>query len=123
MIQVCIIHEGQLLGGGEELLERAGPKWVDVQQPTPGEMQRLASRYGLHKLAVEDSLHLDQRPKLEHYPNHLFVVLQGFSHGQDVCELTLHEHHFFLGPDWATDFLAFLTSGAAFAFVGARSLR
>jgi hypothetical protein len=27
------------------------------------------------------------------------------------------------GPDWATDFLAFLTSGVAFAIVGARTLR
>jgi hypothetical protein len=27
------------------------------------------------------------------------------------------------GPDWATDFLAFLTSGVTFAIVGARSLR
>src|SRR5688572_8966066 len=64
-------------------------------------MGLLGSRYGLHRLAIEDSLHLDQRPKLEEYPGHLFLVLQCFDPGvKDLCEVTLHEMHFFLGPDW-----------------------
>jgi magnesium transporter len=101
MIQVLILNEGKALTGGEELLDRPGPKWIDVLQPTEEVMKQLAERYGLHKLAIEDCLHLDQRPKLEEYPNHQFIVLQGFtSKADDVCELTLHEHHFFLGPDW-----------------------
>ncbi|HEX8433949.1 magnesium/cobalt transporter CorA [Archangium sp.] len=101
MIQVLLLNEDKLLSGGEELLDQPGPKWIDVLHPTEEEMKRLGERYGLHRLAIEDSLHLDQRPKLEEYPNHQFIVLQGFTaHAEDVCDLTLHEHHFFLGPDW-----------------------
>ena len=101
MIQVCLLKDDQLLTGGEELLPQEGRKWIDVQQPTEAEMALLAERFGLHKLAVEDCLHLDQRPKLEEYPNHQFIVLQGFTTAsKDVCELTLHEHHFFLAHDW-----------------------
>ncbi len=101
MIQVCLLKDGKVLTGGEELLEQEGRKWIDVQEPTEEVMARLAERFGLHKLAVEDCLHLDQRPKLEEYPNHQFIVLQGFSvAGKDVCDLTLHEHHFFLAHDW-----------------------
>ncbi|HZI11704.1 MAG TPA: magnesium/cobalt transporter CorA [Myxococcus sp.] len=101
MIQVCLLKDGKVLTGGEELLEHEGRKWVDVQEPTEAEMGRLAERFGLHKLAVEDCLHLDQRPKLEEYPNHQFIVLQGFTiASKDVCDLTLHEHHFFLAQDW-----------------------
>jgi magnesium transporter len=101
MIQVLILNEGKVLSGGEELLDQPGPRWIDVLHPTEEEMKRLGDKYGLHKLAIEDCLHLDQRPKLEEYPNHQFIVLQGFTtSAQDVCELTLHEHHFFLGPDW-----------------------
>ncbi len=100
MLQVCVLKEGRILTGGEELLDVPGPKWVDVEKPTEDVMKRLGERFGLHKLAVEDSLHLDQRPKLEEYPQHQFIVLQGFTCGKDVCELTLQEHHFFLGPDW-----------------------
>ncbi|HYO57848.1 magnesium/cobalt transporter CorA [Archangium sp.] len=101
MIQVLILKEGKALTGGEELLDQPGNKWIDVLQPTEEEMKRLGERYGLHKLAIEDCLHVDQRPKLEEYPNHQFIVLQGFTaHAEDVCELTLHEHHFFLGTNW-----------------------
>ncbi len=101
MIQVLILNEDKLLSGGEELLDQPGPKWIDVLHPTEEEMKQLGERYELHRLAIEDSLHLDQRPKLEEYPNHQFIVLQGFtSNDQDVCDLTLHEHHFFLGPNW-----------------------
>jgi len=101
MIQVLLLNEGKALTGGEELLDQPGPKWIDVLQPTEEDMKRLGERYPLHKLAIEDCLHLDQRPKLEEYPDHQFIVLQGFTSSPgDVCELTLHEHHFFLGPDW-----------------------
>ncbi|PTL77312.1 magnesium/cobalt transporter CorA [Vitiosangium sp. GDMCC 1.1324] len=101
MLQVLLLNEGKTLTGGEELLDRPGPKWIDVLHPTEELMQRLGERYGLHKLAIEDCLHLDQRPKLEEYPNHQFIVLQGFtSQAGNVCDLTLHEHHFFLGQDW-----------------------
>ncbi len=99
-IQVCLLHEGRVLSGGEELVERPGPKWIDVLAPTEEGLLRLAERFSLHKLAVEDCLHLDQRPKIEEYPNHQFIVLQGFTTAQNICDLTLHEHHFFLGPDW-----------------------
>ncbi|MFP2911020.1 magnesium/cobalt transporter CorA [Pyxidicoccus sp. 3LFB2] len=101
MIQVCLLKDGKVLIGGEELLDHEGRKWIDVQQPTEEKMALLAERFGLHKLAVEDCLHLDQRPKLEEYPNHQFIVLQGFTvASKDVCDLTLHEHHFFLAHDW-----------------------
>ncbi|MCE9673684.1 magnesium/cobalt transporter CorA [Myxococcus stipitatus] len=101
MIQVCLLKEGALFTGGEELLEQEGRKWIDVLHPDEAVMARLAERFGLHKLAVEDCLHLDQRPKLEEYPNHVFVVLQGFTAaGKDVCALTMHEHHFFLAKEW-----------------------
>jgi magnesium transporter len=63
-------------------------------------LEKLAERYGLHRLAIEDCLHLDQRPKLEQYPGHQFIVLQGFSCPGELQQLKLHEMHFFLGADW-----------------------
>ncbi len=94
--------QGQIVTGGLELLEQPGLHWIDVDKPTPEDMKILQERYGLHRLAVEDCLHLDQRPKLEEYPNHLFLVIQGFAcdNAGDIVDLTLHELHFFIGPDW-----------------------
>lgn len=92
---------GGQLSGGEELLGKPGITWIDVLEPTEEVLDRLGERYGLHRLAIEDSLHLDQRPKLEEYPGHQFIVLQSFSCATvNLDDLMLHEMHYFLGPDW-----------------------
>jgi magnesium transporter len=101
MMRVRGVHDGQAFDGGEELLGREGLKWIDVQEPDEPTLTRLGERFGLHRLAIEDCLHLDQRPKLEEYPGHLFIVLQAFScTDKSLTDVTLHELHFFLGPDW-----------------------
>ncbi|MEW5737807.1 MAG: magnesium/cobalt transporter CorA [Myxococcota bacterium] len=101
MIRVRKFHEARLTEGGDELLAAPGLTWVDVEQPDEALLNRLSERFGLHKLAIEDCLHLDQRPKLEEYPGHQFIVLQGFTSAeQSLAEVTMHEVHFFLGPDW-----------------------
>jgi magnesium transporter len=101
MLRVRVFDNGRLLDGGEDLLDAAGLKWVDVLQPDEGVLNDLARRYGLHKLAIEDCLHLDQRPKLEEYGEHQFLVLQGFSTPSSSWkDMELHELHFFLGKDW-----------------------
>lgn len=102
MLKIAIYTpEGTLELGGEELIDRPGPKWIDLEQPDEPTLMALAQRFKLHRLAVEDCLHLDQRPKLEEYPNHLFVVIQSLGcPTADVCSLELQEMHLLLGPDW-----------------------
>lgn len=95
--------DGKLLEGGEELLtpELPGVTWVDVESPDAAVMERLGQRFGLHRLEVEDCLHLDQRPKLEDYPGHEFIVLQSFTlKDGESPEVELHEQHFALGDHW-----------------------
>lgn len=101
MLRVRVFDEGQARLGGEELFEHPGPKWIDLQSPDEATLNKLAERFGLHKLAIEDCMHLDQRPKLEEYPGHLFIVLQGFTcPGHELGDVLMHELHFFLGPGW-----------------------
>lgn len=101
MLRVRVFADGRLLDGDESLLETAGLKWVDVLKPDEDVLGRLATRFGLHKLAIEDCLHLDQRPKVEEYGDHQFIVLQGFSTPSESWkDLEMHEMHFFLGKDW-----------------------
>jgi magnesium transporter len=93
--------DGRVQWGGEELLASPGTKWIDIEAPDKHVLNSLSHRYHLHWLAIEDCLHLDQRPKVEEYPDHQFIVLQGFtSDPEEPQELTLHEIHFFLGADW-----------------------
>jgi magnesium transporter len=88
--------------GGDELLGETGAKWIDLEHPDEATLNRLGERFGLHRLAIEDCLHLDQRPKLEEYGGHQFLVMQGFCKADldDVSHIELHEMHVFLGNDW-----------------------
>ena len=45
---------------------------TDLEEP---DIQLIAEEFDLHPLAVEDAIHARQRPKLERYDNHLFVVM------------------------------------------------
>lgn len=101
MLRVRVYDNGRLLDGDESLLANPGPKWIDVLEPTEEVLQKLAERFGLHKLAIEDCLHLDQRPKLEEYGDHQFLVLQSFATPTEKwADLEMHEMHFFIGATW-----------------------
>lgn len=48
--------------------------WIGINDPSAAGMERLAERYALHPLAVEDALKADQLPKVDVYGDQLFVV-------------------------------------------------
>ncbi|MFJ6700429.1 magnesium/cobalt transporter CorA [Streptomyces sp. NPDC091272] len=50
--------------------------WIGLHEPTEQEFDLVTSEFGLHPLAVEDSLSAHQRPKLEVYEDSLFAVLK-----------------------------------------------
>jgi magnesium transporter len=55
----------------------AGPDnfvWIGLHEPSHEEFVEVADEFHLHPLAVEDAVHAHQRPKLEQYGGHLFVV-------------------------------------------------
>jgi magnesium transporter len=53
-----------------------GFAWVGLHEPSVEEMEQVAETFGLHPLAVEDSVQAYQRPKLERYQRYLFLVLK-----------------------------------------------
>ena len=72
--------------------------WVEVDGlRDTGLLQALGDRFGLHPLALEDVLNLGQRPKVEPYETHLFIVLQMMSM-QDGNEIAREQVALFLGP-------------------------
>jgi magnesium transporter len=50
--------------------------WIGLLRPSPEEIKAVAEEFGLHGLAVEDTITAHQRPKLERYGDVLFVVLR-----------------------------------------------
>jgi magnesium transporter len=102
MFRIMELHEGRVeLYEGSERVAPPPPgvlRWVDVTASTAAELELLRQRFDFHPLTIEDCGHLDQRPKLEEYRTHLFLVTQGFSSKGDRVEvLELQELHAFLG--------------------------
>jgi magnesium transporter len=79
-------------GSGDPLDVAGGWTWFDVQDPTVQEMTTLQERLRLHPLAVEDGRHRGQRPKVELFESHTFVVMRplAFSAAGDLVEMELH---------------------------------
>lgn len=58
--------------------------WINVDGlGDEGALKRLGDHFGLHPLALEDVLHTEQRPKVEEFPGHLFIVAQMVYLGKD----------------------------------------
>lgn len=73
-------------------------RWIDLEDQDEAQLAVLAERFGFHPLAIEDCLHFDQRPKLEHYDGYLFLVMHGFELiSEPEEELRSLELHTFLG--------------------------
>lgn len=59
------------------LCEQSGARvWAeaDISTLTESDILTIAEEFGLHELAVEDAIEAKERPKLEEYEKHLFVV-------------------------------------------------
>ncbi|HEY7934826.1 MAG TPA: magnesium/cobalt transporter CorA [Solirubrobacteraceae bacterium] len=51
--------------------------WLDLTAPTAEDIEKLRELFGFHPLALEDTLHFGQRPKLDHYQDYIFLVFYG----------------------------------------------
>ena len=59
----------------EELSElRDRPCWLDISDPKSRDLELAASELGLHALAVEDAQQRHERPKIDQYDDHYFIV-------------------------------------------------
>ena len=65
--------------------------WVDVVAPSEDDLALLQDEFSLHPLALEDVRERHQRPKLEHYPDHAFLV---------AYTAERREVDIFIGPTW-----------------------
>jgi magnesium transporter len=74
--------------------------WIDVCDPSSQELEALARDLGLHELAVEDAVEAHQRPKLDLYPDHLFLASYSSRADAEEAELHVAEIDAFIGDRW-----------------------
>jgi magnesium transporter len=85
--------------------------WVDVVDPTEDDLHCLQEQFELHPLALEDVRTHHQRPKLEHYPTHAFVV----AYSTDLQEVDL-----FVGKGWLISVRERVAEGGTWSVDAAR---
>jgi len=80
----------------EYLADPRNTVWFDVCEPDPKDLEVIREELGLHALAVEDALHSGQRPKLDQYAEHEFLVAYSTDLDPESQELRGHEVGVFL---------------------------
>ncbi len=83
-----------------ELLERKRFFWLDLVRPSPQEVERLGVLLGLHPLAIEDTLHSNQRPKIDDFDDHVFMVFYGARHEGAPQDEPVYEVDLFISGAW-----------------------
>jgi magnesium transporter len=57
--------------------------WIDVEGLGDADaLARIGALFGLHPLAMEDVVNVHQRPKVDTYADHLFIVARMLTHGE-----------------------------------------
>jgi magnesium transporter len=77
-----------------------GLRWVNVENPTGLEMAWLEEHFDFHPLDFEDVLSRNQRPKIDEYPDYLFIVLHFPVFDRTVGRLNAGELDIFVGQDF-----------------------
>jgi magnesium transporter len=65
--------------------------WFDLVQPNEADLATITEELGLHPLAVEDAVHEHQRPKIDHYPSHMFLTAYAVKLDSQSGELRMNE--------------------------------
>jgi magnesium transporter len=83
-----------------ETITAEGLRWVNIENPSPLECAWLEEQFGFHALDLEDVLSRNQRPKIDEYPEYLFIVLHFPVFDRSVGRLNAGELDIFVGPDY-----------------------
>ena len=81
-------------------LNADGLTWIHLDAPRADEAAKLAERFGWHPLDLEDVLSKRQRPKIDDYPDYLFVVLHFPVYDKAIQRLNAAELDAFIGPGY-----------------------
>ena len=88
--------------GVKALAERYAVTWVNVDGLGDADIiQQLGDSFGLHRLALEDTVNVHQRPKVEEYGDQLFIVARMVD---NTRQLQTEQICFFVGDGFVLTF-------------------
>lgn len=101
------VRERTLRPGDELLALRgaAGVTWINIDGIEDGAwLETVAGHFGLHPLVLEDIQNPDQRPKVDFYPDYVYLVLKMLSWNEAAQEVHGEQVSLILGPNYVLSF-------------------
>lgn len=83
-----------------EAVEHDGLRWINLERPTRADRAWLEEHHDFHPLDYEDVFSRNQRPKVDEYPDYLFIVLHFPAYDKKIGRLNQAEVDIFIGPDY-----------------------
>jgi magnesium transporter len=90
----------------------SGVCWINVEGVhDPHVIERMGTQFGLHPLLLEDVANTEQRPKLEDYGEHLYIILRMLYErpvpdaDDGAVEIDSEQVSIILGSNWVITFL------------------
>jgi magnesium transporter len=74
--------------------------WVDLSAPTPEETRLLSDVFHFHPLSIEDAVSEIHHPKIESYPEYLYLILHGIDFKAREHVFRTMDIDFFLGANY-----------------------
>ena len=96
---VEIVDRDGRVDGGDDA-ERRELRWINIERPGPVDRAWLQEHFDFHPLDIEDVASRNQRPKIDEYPDYLFIVLHFPVYDKAVGRLNTAELDMFVGPDF-----------------------
>ena len=84
----------------EKAISHKNLKWFDFANPDEKTVDFLAEKFKFHPLDLEDCLTKIQRPKIDEYPNYLFIVLHFPIWNQKTRRVMTEEVKVFIGQNF-----------------------
>ena len=98
--RVEIVHTNGAGATAESPSDVRGLRWINIEQPGPVDRAWLQEHFDFHPLDYEDVASRNQRPKIDEYPEYLFIVLHFPVYDKSVGRLNTAELDMFVGPDF-----------------------
>jgi magnesium transporter len=74
--------------------------WVDIPAPSDSDFALLTDVFHFHPLSIEDARSSLQFPKVEQYPQYLYLVLHGIDSKEGSRNVSTRDIDFFLGKNY-----------------------
>ncbi len=85
--------------------DREGVTWINIDGLHETDIiQKTGDHFGLHPLVLEDIVHTEQRPKVEDYEDHVFIVTKMLFYDKETSRLGAEQFSLVLGPNYVITF-------------------